>query len=111
MENNIKNYGIKLVIVLIGLVTSVLLAGTVVYYFYDWFLKSWLTELPAITFPQAVGISIVLSLFRNRNTKKLGIKIKKCTYSELVNFMMRKRINLQLLTLGIGWLIHMIFLK
>lgn len=73
----------------------------VTFMFYQWFIQS-IFLLPAITYPQAIGISAFMMLFKNRNIPQI-----KEEYLEDES----KRLGQQLLTpwvvLLIGWVINL----
>lgn len=75
-----------------------------VYCFYDWFLKSVFISLPAISFPQAIGLSTFLYLFNKIRAIDLQAA-KKDEEEDLVKY---GAILIPWLVLGLGFIVHLI---
>jgi|SRR6187551_1790789 len=105
----------KAVIAIIGMITVFVLMLTVgiiinslmVYKFYNWLALPIFNGLPSITYMQAIGLSLLLSLFRNIPSMDeyyyKGNKIeKKTTWWTAVLF--------PIVVFGIGYIIHLIIM-
>jgi hypothetical protein len=86
--------------ILLMLGYSVLTWGLVTYKFYYWFLLTLIPAAPAITFTQAIMISLLLSLFKNHST---GHTIKK-EYRE--DSGLSGMFLMPWLSLLFGWVVH-----
>lgn len=78
--------------------------GVVVYLFWDWFLTPVFTQLPAITFVQAIGLSFFIGLFRNHGTTQIKKEYRDTNDSALLSLISPWAVLL------IGWLAWLIFL-
>lgn len=59
----------KIFLILLGLTYGALVGGLTVLKFYTWFLLPVFTTLPIITFTQAIGISMFLSILKTSKDK------------------------------------------
>ena len=73
--------------------------GFVVYRFWYWFILPVFNILPNINFKQAVGISIVLNLFKNYNT--LTIKNKDKDYDTYIALLL----IIPIIIITFGWIV------
>ena len=76
--------------------------GFVFYKFYHWFILPVFTNLPVITFINAVGISIFTTML-NRNNQINQTKTSEIEYSNAFT-----NIALPFAVLGIGWIVYVI---
>jgi len=100
----------KYIIVFIGVIAiiisailySVFMWGLVLYKFWYWFLLPIFTELPEITYLMAVGLMLFIGLFQSHFSISIKDKYLKKSY-EYLNLLT------PIITLSIGWFIHLIF--
>lgn len=94
-----------LFIIIMGLaiVYGALTWGLVVSKFWVWFLLPVFPDLPAITFVQAIGLSLFIGLFHTVNTQVVQKEYKDETQGTILV------VIAPWVTLGFGWIVHSIW--
>jgi len=91
-------------IILFAICYGAFVWGLVFWKFWYWFLLPVFPNYPAITFVQAVGLMLVVSLFKNHSQIQIKKEYKDSNSTAAMEFLA------PLFLLGIGWLFKVIFL-